>query len=290
MKRFLLLLSIFALSAAHAQSTQGVMPQIFITEIMYNPPESGTDSLEFIEIYNNSEFDVDLSGYQFTAGVLYTFPAGSSLAAGQYKVIAVDSAAFVGFYGFSPLGEYTQALNNTPGDSLVLTDGFDNIMDAVKYGIADPWPAGTPSPAGGGPSIQYCDWVQDNADGLSWEACNVAVTGGVANGLVGGVQVYATPGKDCSGTIVEPNAVAEVLANSVKLAPNPVEDNMVIYNTGNKQLSMQVYDATGKLVMANVAMAGNTSLSVAHLSSGLYVARFNESNSNSSFAVKFLKK
>ena len=26
---------------------------LVISEIMYNPPESGTDSLEFIEIYNN---------------------------------------------------------------------------------------------------------------------------------------------------------------------------------------------------------------------------------------------
>src|SRR5690606_18090272 len=30
-------------------------PAIVITEIMYNPPESGTDSLEFIELYNNGD-------------------------------------------------------------------------------------------------------------------------------------------------------------------------------------------------------------------------------------------
>ena len=35
---------------------------IVITEIMYNPPESGTDSLEFIEIYNKGEGTIDLSG------------------------------------------------------------------------------------------------------------------------------------------------------------------------------------------------------------------------------------
>ena len=42
---------------------------IVITEIMYNPPESSTDSLEFIEIYNNEISAVDLTGYSLSGVV-----------------------------------------------------------------------------------------------------------------------------------------------------------------------------------------------------------------------------
>lgn len=67
-------------------------PKIVITEIMYNSPESGTDSLEFIELYNNEDTAVILTGYTFSSGVQFTFPA-DTLQAGAYVVIAVDSVA-----------------------------------------------------------------------------------------------------------------------------------------------------------------------------------------------------
>ena len=55
--------------------TQGIIYyDLVITEIMYNPPESGTDSLEFIEIYNNGTDAVNMDGFTFVDGVEYTFP------------------------------------------------------------------------------------------------------------------------------------------------------------------------------------------------------------------------
>ena len=47
MKKSLLLLLFFS-------TLQLVNAQVVITEIMYNPPESGQDSLEYIELYNNN--------------------------------------------------------------------------------------------------------------------------------------------------------------------------------------------------------------------------------------------
>ncbi len=49
--------------------------EIVITEIMYNPPESGTDSLEFIELYNKGVEVENLGGYYFADGIIYTFPS-----------------------------------------------------------------------------------------------------------------------------------------------------------------------------------------------------------------------
>ena len=47
---------------------------LVVTEIMYNPP--GTEeNLEWIEIYNEKAAPEDLSGYRFTAGIHFVFPA-----------------------------------------------------------------------------------------------------------------------------------------------------------------------------------------------------------------------
>lgn len=282
MKKYLLLLFVVVSGVAMAQTTQGALPQVAISEIMFNPPETGTDSLEYIEIHNFGTTVVDLTGWQFTKGILYTF-AGGTLQPDGYLVLCVDSAAFLNFYGFTA-SEYTQALNNTPGDTLELRDSFSNLIDFVAYRNSAPWPVGPPSPAGEGPSIEFCDFAQDNAAGAEWAIATNAI-----GGIVNGFQVYGTPGTGCDA--VQPNSVNEVEESSfVKLAPNPVENDLYINISGNKQYSMQVYDVTGKLVMTSAAAAGINTFSVANLNAGLYVARFNNSNSNATFAVKFLKK
>jgi len=74
---------------------------IVITEIMYNPPESGTDSLEFVEILNNSGAAYDMTGASFTDGFNFTFPT-LSLADGEYVVVAKMIPHFLMSLGFIP--------------------------------------------------------------------------------------------------------------------------------------------------------------------------------------------
>ena len=60
---------------------------IVINELHTNP-DVKTELVEFIELYNAGTAEVDLSGWQFTEGVLYTFPAGTKLPAGGYIIVA----------------------------------------------------------------------------------------------------------------------------------------------------------------------------------------------------------
>ncbi|MBK6497626.1 MAG: lamin tail domain-containing protein [Saprospiraceae bacterium] len=60
--------------------------QIVISEISYNPPESGTDSLEYIEIYNAGNAGVNLKDYKFSKGVDFTFP-DTTLGSHKYLLI-----------------------------------------------------------------------------------------------------------------------------------------------------------------------------------------------------------
>ncbi|MBN2894042.1 MAG: lamin tail domain-containing protein, partial [Bacteroidales bacterium] len=45
------------------------VPNLVITEINYNGPESNTDTTEFIEIYNNDTVAVNMAGFSFTKGI-----------------------------------------------------------------------------------------------------------------------------------------------------------------------------------------------------------------------------
>ena len=67
--------------------------QLTITEISYNPPESGTDSLEYIEVLNTSGASLDLTGWTFTQGVEGTL--STVLAADEYLLIAVNPSAMM---------------------------------------------------------------------------------------------------------------------------------------------------------------------------------------------------
>jgi hypothetical protein len=176
-----------------------VNAQVIITEIMYNPPESGNDSLEYFEIYNNSNAAVDISGWNFTQGIVHTFPANTIMPANSYITLAKNANAFQLVFGFQPTlwDNPGDALSNG-GEDIELADAQGNVIDRVDYTNAAPWPL---EANGGGSSLVLCDYNGDNAAAGNWAA---ATTGtGV---MVNAKEVFGNPnaasGCQNAGTIV----------------------------------------------------------------------------------------
>lgn len=159
---------------------------IVITEIMYNSPESGTDTLEYIELYNKGASDVNLEGYTFTLGVVYTFPA-HTLSPGDYVIVAVDSVAFENVFGV-PAFQWTEGALSNGGETIELTDAAGNVADVVDFSDGGAWPS---APDGGGPSLVLCDVEADNNDGANWQASSTST--GV---IIAGFELFANPGND----------------------------------------------------------------------------------------------
>ena len=92
-----------------------------INEIMYHP-QTENDQHEFIELVNRGTQTVNLTGWQFTAGVDYTF-GNVSLAPNQFLVVAANTAAFTARYGAvaNLVGGWTGTLSNT-GETIRLRD------------------------------------------------------------------------------------------------------------------------------------------------------------------------
>ncbi|NOX47817.1 MAG: PKD domain-containing protein [Chlorobi bacterium] len=157
---------------------------IVITEIMYNPPEVGTDSLEFIELFNNGNETENLAGFYFSAGIEFTFPS-YVLNPGEFMVVGVNASALQNTFGVNALQWTSGGLSNG-GELILLKDISGKTVDSVRYYDATPWPT---TPDGGGPSLMLCDPGSDNSLGANWAASQNFVTN---NG--DGNPIYASPG------------------------------------------------------------------------------------------------
>ena len=189
----------------------GTIVDLVISEIMYNPPEGGNDSTEYIEIYNNSTTAIDMGGYFFGAGVDFTFPS-MMVQAGEYVVVTVNAAAFQSYYGTTALQWDAGALGNG-GETITLNNPGGSIVDEVDYDD-DPaagWPT---SPDGSGTSLVLCDVTSDNTDPTNWGAETNAV--GIS---IGGFELKASPGaaNTCAttgGPMYPPYAISVVTGDS----------------------------------------------------------------------------
>jgi PKD repeat protein len=169
-----------------------VIPDLVFTEIMYNPPESGNDSLEFLEIYNNGDDTVNMEGFTMTQGVDYTFPA-ITLNPSDYLLIAKDSMAMLNTFSVNAY-QWTSGSLSNGGEDIELTDTMGNQVDYVDYDDHYPWDT---LPDGHGPSLTLCNPDLDNSLAENWTHSVNFVAVNAA-----GDSIWATPGFGCQVTLM----------------------------------------------------------------------------------------
>ncbi len=134
--------SIFTL-LSFALSIGTVFSQLIFSEIMYNPaPGSALDEqdYEFLEIANIGSSAVNVSGYTFTDGIAYTFPANSIIGANERILLVRNQAIFSQRYPEATVfGVYASGLSNS-GETLTLVDLTLNSVIEITYNDASPWP------------------------------------------------------------------------------------------------------------------------------------------------------
>ncbi len=111
---------------------------IIINEIMADPtPQVNCPAVEFIEIYNRSTNNYNLSGWKFTDNVSTATLGNVTLSANQYLIICntADTALFIGYGNYMGVSSFP-SLNNS-GDHLYLKDNTLAYIDSVIY--SDTW-------------------------------------------------------------------------------------------------------------------------------------------------------
>jgi hypothetical protein len=203
---------------------------IVITEINYHS-DSLMDSGDWIELYNNSDEEVDLSGWIFMDSGddnRYAIAEGISLDPAEYIVFANDRLKFSAINSSvtNYRGNFLFGLNRT-GEKLRLFDTKMQLVDLVEYDNELPWPM---KPDGNGPTLQLTDPSLDNNIPENW----------ISSLLLGG-----TPGYGEYETSIIPVRLSNIL-----VYPNPTSNYFFIKanQLRSKPITIEIYDTSGHRV------------------------------------------
>lgn len=214
------------------------LPPLVISKIHYHPMDAepfNGNQLEFIQIDNNSDDDIDLTGiYLRELGITYNFPNGSHLAARDALVLCSDSLAYIQYYNKFPFGEYQRKLSNK-SEKIVLADAWGNVIDEVHYSDSEPWPT---EPDGNGPYLKLIDLELDNSLAENW--------------------TYST----------EYDNADEISYNKLAVFPNPA-NGMLNIVTKKHIISAEIIDLFGRII----ARFSDNTINVSTLPNGYYNIR-----------------
>lgn len=174
----------YRLAARTPGTNNGVaMPApVVINELMYHPVTELDDD-QYVELYNRTASAVDLSGWQLTDGITFTFPGGTVIPAHGYLVAARNAAHLRANYSnltaANCLGDFGGRLSHS-GERVALakpdynfvTNNFQVItntdyivVNEVTYSDGGRWPQWAD---GGGSSLELTDPNADTRLAANW--------------------------------------------------------------------------------------------------------------------------
>ncbi len=194
------LLLLFVALLFGCQPTPERVDTLVINEIMVNPAAVPDEQGEWIEVYNPTDHDIDLTGWTL------------STASGHRHTISSEKPLIVHGHGFLVLGRNTDVASNggvpvayayqgltlrNGGDALILLDPQGREIDRVAYGAE----AGLPAPEG--TSLELIDPTLDNGAAENWCAATTPLRGGDR-----GTPAQAN---DCLAAVASPTPRANVI-------------------------------------------------------------------------------
>jgi hypothetical protein len=151
-----------------------VIGDIVINELMYDPI-SGNDDDQYIELFNKGTNTINLTGWQFTTGVTFTFP-NVTLAPNGYLVVAHNEtnlfAKYSNLNGGNTVGNYSGKLSHdgelitlARPQTLYVTNTILVEEDQVAYGSGGRWGDWS---GGGGSSLELIDPHANHRLAANW--------------------------------------------------------------------------------------------------------------------------
>lgn len=232
------------------------VPNLVVSRINYNPKPIGaisSDRLEFIEITNNSDEQVNLTGIYFGGvGLSYRFPINSYLMPHKSAIICSDSLAFKERYGQTPFGQYYRHLSNQ-SQRIILYDVWGNIIDELTYSNHAPWPE---EANGRGSFLELVDINADNSLAENWRPSEILST-------------------------------ENINAGTLSIYPNPFSNNVSIESGTSGKITYKIINAVGIEVLSGESNCNAINIDTSTLPAGIYVAKV--SYGEKTFCHKIIK-
>jgi hypothetical protein len=171
-----------ATPTSSAPNAKPKVRSVVINEIMFSPM-SDNDLDEFVELRNQSATPVNVSGWRFTAGIDFTFPANTTIPANGYLVVARNvNRLLTNYPGLNPanaIGNFSGNLANggerlalaSVGVTTVTNNGVPvvqtiyTVVDEVTYKDGGRWGRWADR---GGSSLELRDVRSDNNLAANW--------------------------------------------------------------------------------------------------------------------------
>ncbi len=157
--------------AENSRICSGIADAIIINEINYNSDNGSFDPGDWVELHNAGAATVDISGWSFYDNTNeFVFPAGTSIGAGEFLVLAENGAVFASLFPHlnnnQYLGDFTFGLSNK-GERISLFDENKCLSDYLVYNDRLPWDT---IPDGNGPTLSLVTPNSDNTNPAAWES------------------------------------------------------------------------------------------------------------------------
>jgi hypothetical protein len=234
-----------------SNNIQAVTSGIVVNEILASNDTGATDEAgdteDWIELYNNNDFAVDLSGFYLTDNATslqkWTIPAGTIIAAKGYLIVWADEESTEG-----PL--HASFKLSAGGETVVLSDTLVIVLDSVVYGAQTTDMGYARIPNGTGAFV-----IQTP----TFNANNENATGTAETDPGGHIRIY----------------------------PNPFSDELWISREEQDISHFYITDQTGRVVNSGKLTEKISSISVHTLSAGVYYVRLGDEQGNVVKAIKF---
>ncbi len=196
--------------------------RFIISEILFCP-DSGSQK-EFIELYNNTDSLINISGYSFSRGIDYIFPAQTTISAKSCIIVCADKSIYHSSNSNIMYEWFNGKLANE-GECIKLNDNLGKGIDYVHYTIS--WPDKS---FYDGASLELIDPDSDNSLVGSWRAYNIGGTPGAVN---------------FSNSVTE-----EVTSCFMNCSYNPLNSSITIYFAipENGLVKVFLYNVKGQLI------------------------------------------
>ena len=240
---------------------------IIFNEISYNQ-DNIFASGDWIELYNRSDADVDLTDWVFKDSDNtheYIFPSNTTLEENEYIVICSNHILFSNIYPDvdNYLSEFNFGLSGS-GELLRLYNSNNDIIDTVIYDDTTPWPTNAD---GNGPSLELINLTYNNDFGENWQAS--FINGG-------------TPGQENSQLV---SNILNTTKNKITIFPNPASSTINIYCNANSDIS--IYDTNGRKHIYTKTNKGKNIIDSSILKQGIYYIKI--INPQESITKKIIK-
>ncbi len=214
-------------------------PSVLISGIHYHPAD--TSLAEFLEILNPSDETIDLSGYSFVDGILFTFPLGVSILSNEKIRLVKDLNFHDGYLG--QIFEWESGSLSNNGEKVILQNAFGIIVDHVRYNDKLPWPTVA---NGEGAYLKLASVDLDNHFGGNW------------------IADFDTMVKE-----VVPDK------SRIDIFPNPTSDFFTIKTIGSWIEEVILFDAVGRNLMTKYPTGSEVVFDLSNFPTGIYFVQIN---------------